>query len=117
MVILKFYLLLMPLMATYIDTSKHNIVIVGKAESAKDGACVLSKGDKKLYYLDGLDSWDEKIEGKTVKVWGKLLTKYIKPLPRKTSPEPGKIPPPPIPQQFIGLRRTILKPKWKLLNS
>ena len=40
-----------------------NIVIVGKAESPKDCATVVTK-DKKRYYVDGIDYWGKNYEGK-----------------------------------------------------
>jgi hypothetical protein len=115
MIVLKLYFCLMPLLFNSPDTSKHNIVVIGKAYNAKDGAWILSIGDEKHYFLDGIVSWDEKIEGKKVKVRGRLLIEELKDEPR-ISPAPG-IPPPPIPQQIEGtIKRTILKAKWKLIK-
>ena len=62
----------------------------------------------KVYFLDGIDSWNEKIYGKTIKVKGKLLIEKIKEIPKQLGL--------PIPQQMIGTKRTILKPYWELIK-
>jgi len=51
--------------------ASSDITIVGVAENAKWGAIVLGE-DKKTYYIDGLDSWDDSYYKKKVKVSGKL---------------------------------------------
>ena len=108
MLLLKVYFSLMTLLVSCKDTSKNDIVIIGQAAEEKDGAVVISNKDKKQYYLDGVDSWQESIFGKMIKVSGKLLTEEIKEIPQK----PG-LPPP---QQAPGIKMTILKPKWKLVK-
>ena len=55
------------------NMNQKDIVVIGQAENAKAGASVISRDDKKSYYVDGLDFWDERIAGKVVKVSGKLL--------------------------------------------
>ena len=113
MIVLKLYFGLMPLLLNFTDTSKNNIVVIGEAYNEKNGAWILSKGDKKNYFLDGIESWDEKIVGKKVKVWGRLLVEELKEEPR-TPIAPG-LPPPPAYQRIEGTEmRTILKAKWKL---
>ncbi len=114
MVLVKLYLCFMPLLFNSQDTSKKDITIIGRAFNQKDGPWVLSKNGK-IYYLDGMDDWDEKVAGKKVQVWGRLIVEEIKFAPRK-SPEPG-VPPPPIYQKTWGkVKRTILKAKWKLMK-
>lgn len=105
----------MPLLPNGNDTSKNNVVIVGKAYNEKDGAWVLSK-DNKNYFLNGLESWDEKNVGKKIKVWGRLLIEESKEKNREIFPTPG-IPPTPIPQKREDtFKRIILKVKWKLIR-
>jgi hypothetical protein len=114
MIIAKLYFCFMPLLLNCNDTSKNNIVVIGEAYDSKDGIWILSK-DGKNYFLDGIGSRDEKIIGKKVKVWGRLLIEKLEEKPR-IPPAPG-IPPPPIPQQIEGtVKRTILNAKWKLLR-
>lgn len=107
----------MPLLLCCNDTSNKDIVIVGWAYNEKDGAWVLSKDDEKNYILDGIDSWDEKIVDKEVKVWGRLLIEKVKKTPQGNS-RPPEIPPNPIPQQREDtIKRIILKPKWELIKK
>ena len=53
------------------DMEGKAITVVGIAQNGKDGALVLTD-DRETYYLDGLDSWDEDVHGKQVKVTGTL---------------------------------------------
>jgi hypothetical protein len=108
MIILKIYFSFMSLLINCKDTSKNDILIIGRAYEEKDGAVVISNKDKNQYYLDGIDSWDDSIYGKVIKVSGRLLIQDIKAIPRK----PGL----PFPQQAPGIRRTIIKPKWELVK-
>jgi hypothetical protein len=109
MIILKFYFSFMTLLISCKDTSKNGVVIIGRADDEKDGAIVVANNGKKVYYLDGVDSWPAKIYGKMVKVTGeKILIEELKEIPRK----PGQ----PFPQQAIGIKKTILKPKWELVK-
>ena len=86
--------------------NQSDVVIIGKAENAKAGAVVISQDDKKMYYLDGIDSWNEKNVDKLVKVTGKLLVEKNEP-PSKTEP---------IKQEIIGEKRIIQKPKWEFVK-
>jgi hypothetical protein len=83
-------------------------VVVGEAVNFKAGAAVVIKNEKRAYFLDGISFWEENIVGKIVKVKGRLKLEDIKKLPHK----PGF----PIPQQMVGIKRTILKPKWILMK-
>jgi hypothetical protein len=49
------------------------ITIIGVAQNGKDGALVRTN-DQKVYYVDGLASWDESVQGKQVEVTGILKT-------------------------------------------
>jgi hypothetical protein len=83
-------------------------VIIGQAMDAKAGAVVIASDDKKMYYIDGLDSWDEEIYGKIVKVSGKISIEELKEDTLKTIDI--------IPQQMLGIKRTILMPKWGIVD-
>ncbi|MEO5891177.1 MAG: hypothetical protein ABIQ31_13030 [Ferruginibacter sp.] len=96
----------MPLLSNFGDTNK-NVIIVGLAYNEKDGAWVTSKLDKKNYFLDGADGWDMKDVGKKVKVWGRLSIEELKEKPHHAGQ--------PIEQQMLGIKRTILKAKWKFI--
>jgi hypothetical protein len=91
-----------------ITLNKDSIVIVGIASDCKAGATIVSENDQKRYYLEGIDYWDETIVGKKVKVSGKLFIEDLKEEVVKN----GEI----IPQQMIGVKRTILNPTWELVR-
>ena len=108
MIFLKFYFTITTLFISCKDVKQNQIEIIGKADNSKGGAVVVSNQDNKVYFLDGFDSWNEKIYGKTIKVKGKLLIKKIKEIPKQLGL--------PIPQQMIGTKRTILEPNWELIK-
>lgn len=87
------------------EVSDKMITVIGTAQNAKAGAVVIAKGDKKMYYVDGLAAWQQGITGKPVKVTGELLVENIPPQ------QPGS----PVRQQITGIKRTILHPKWEFL--
>ena len=114
MLILKIYFGLTSLITNPTDTSKNDVVIIGEAYNEKNGAWIYSKKRKENYFLEGIDSWDENIVVKTVKVWGKLLIEKINHEPEGKSPAPG-IPPPPPRQEIQG--ELSLKQNGSLLNK
>jgi hypothetical protein len=83
--------------------NKDEITVIGKAENAKAGASIISRDDKKLYYIDGIDFWDEKTVGKMIRVSGKLRTEKTE---EQNSEEDIK-------QQIVGIKRIIEKPHWE----
>jgi hypothetical protein len=85
-----------------------NIVVIGQALDDKSGAIVITSNDSLIYCIDGLNSWDGKIYGRIVKVSGKLLIEELK----GDNELRGGI----VPQQLIGKKRTILNPKWELVE-
>jgi hypothetical protein len=90
-----------------VSTSAKVITITGNAENAKAGAIVISRDDGKMYYVDGLAFWDQKMVGKPVKVTGKLLVENLEP-PKPDEEER---------QQITGIKRTILKPTWEFITK
>ncbi len=107
MMIIKLCFSLFSLLMLCQEVKQDHIIVIGKAENAKGGAIVVSK-DNGVYYLEGIDSWDEEIYGKQVKVSGVLLIENFK----RTKPKPGI----PMRQEFVGTKKTILKPKWELVK-
>lgn len=81
----------------------NDTTVIGKAENAKAGAIVTSNN---IYYLDKIDFWEDNMVGKTVKVTGKLMIEERKPV------QPGED----VPQQIVGVKRILLKPKWELVE-
>jgi len=53
------------------------VTVVGIAHKGKGGALLLTK-DNGLYYMDEIDSWEENIIGKKVKVTGILKVNTVK---------------------------------------
>jgi hypothetical protein len=72
------------------NIGKKDIIVVGQAFDAKAG----------------LASWNDSIYGKVVRVKGKLLIEKFEP---QKEGEPEK-------QQIVGIKMTILKPKWELVK-
>ena len=57
---------------------KHNeVIIIGVAHKGKGGAILLTEKNE-LYYMDEIDSWEENVVGKKVRVTGRLTIKTIK---------------------------------------
>src|SRR5687767_13444517 len=102
--LLKYYMYVMVMLGCNNNTS--DTTIIGKAENAKAGAIVTSNKDQKIYYLDKIDFWQNNILGKTVKVTGNLIIEEKKPVPSGED----------IPQQIVGVKRILLKPKWELVK-
>lgn len=89
-----------------VAVDKDHIVVIGYTGNVKDGGLVISKTDDKGYYVEGVDSWDENMVGKMVKVSGKLLIDEFPP-PKEGEEEK---------QRIIGTKRSIIEPKWELVK-
>jgi hypothetical protein len=107
MMILKVCFSLISLLMLCQETKQDHIVVIGQAKNAKAGAMVITK-DSGGYYLEGIDSWDEEIYDKQVKVSGILKIENLK----RSKQKPGL----PMRQEMVGIKRTILKPKWELVK-
>ena len=109
MIFIKSFLSVILLLIFFQASAQHKIVVIGKIANYKAGASVVSNKNGHYYVLEGLNYWDEKMIGKTIKVWGTFKlekeTKFVV--------EPGY----PIPQHFFGNKRVILNAKWKLLKK
>jgi hypothetical protein len=105
MIILKCYIWFMALLG-YAHVNNGSIVVIGEAQNAKAGGLVISRDDKKMYYLDGINYWGQNMVGKIIRVSGKLQIEN-KELQKKDEP---------VKQQITGIKRIILKPKWELVK-
>ena len=103
MAILKFYLIIITLIGC---NDAKRITVIGVAKNDKGGAMVISKNDKRAYFMDGLEYWDDSILENEVKVTGKLVVEQNP--PQKDDED--------IRQDIEGEKRTLLKPKWKLIQ-
>ena len=95
------------LLIVFQASAQKKIIIIGKVANFKEGASVISNKDGHYYILKDVYYWDEKMVGKTIKVWG--IFKLEK--ETKMIIKPGL----PIPQHFFGNKRLILNAKWKLI--
>jgi hypothetical protein len=107
MILSKCLLSLIFLISLSHTSAQRNIVVIGKIANYKSGVSVISDKTGKYYVIKKFEYWDEEMVGKRIKVWGKLKLER----PPITPYKPGL----PIPQNFYGIRRLILNPKWKLL--
>ena len=105
--ILKVYFSLISLLMLSHDVKHKHIVVIGQAKNAKGGAIVVSK-ENGIYYLEGIYKWDEEVYDKQVKVSGSLRIENLKRIKQK----PGI----PMVAQLVGIKRTIVKPKWELVK-
>lgn len=87
----------------------HKITVIGTAVVMKHDAAVRTD-DNLLYYLNGLNEWDDKIRGKRIKVTGRLV---IKKYESKKSANPNITA---IPQQRLDVWKIIMKPEWSLVK-
>lgn len=90
-----------------VTMDKDYIEIAGEAQNYKAGAAVISNGNKKVYFIDGLEFWNNEIIGKEIVVKGYLVK--IETPPQKEGEA--------LKQQVAGIKRIIMKPKIKLINS
>jgi hypothetical protein len=86
------------------DHNDKKFVVIGTALNAKGAAVVVT--DSGHYYLEGLDSWDEKYYGKQVKVTGTLRVTIHE---RESTDTMER-------QEIVGRVSTIEKPEWKLVE-
>jgi hypothetical protein len=84
--------------------ANKRITVIGKAENSKAIAVVIT--DNGPYFLDGVYMWDEKYEGRTVKVTGKLV---IKTYEKQSTPER-------LVQERVGTIHYLQKAKWSLVE-
>ena len=84
------------------NCAPHKITIIGKALNSKGSAIVQTEKD--FYLIDGLDNWDSKFYGKTVKVSGRLKVVVHK----KQSTDSIVV------QERMGKIKIIKKPVWEL---
>jgi hypothetical protein len=90
----------------------NHFVVVGTAVNLKLGAGVIS--NERVYYLDEVESWEEKNLEKRVRVEGELFVKILPPLPLLDTTQ---IPPPPPPQRIPnGFELIIKEPTWELVK-
>lgn len=87
------------------------VVVVGTAFNLKSGAGVISS--KEVYYLEGVESWDDNMLEKRVMVQGELFVEILPPSPPRPEVGPNDPPPPPPPQRIPdGFMLIIKNPKW-----
>jgi hypothetical protein len=88
----------------------HRITVTGTAIVIKNDAAVRT-ADGNIYYLDGVFEWEEKYEGRRVRITGKLVIKKYG-LKRRDTDDPISV----LPQRRLGTWKIIKKPKWSLVE-
>ena len=88
---------------------KPIITIVGIAHNSKAGAMILTDSNE-VYYITGLDDWNDDFFEKRIKVSGFLNTENFKEEDLKN--EKGEWV-----QGMVGDKRSILEAKWELVDK
>lgn len=99
---------------------RKKVMVEGIALDEKNGAIVLTNakiengeivhtGEGDIYFIKGLDSWEDEEYGKPVSVTGRGL-RIIKLATTYLGPDSMAI------QQTFGTKAIILKPKWKFID-
>ncbi|MBC7862090.1 MAG: hypothetical protein IAF38_03895 [Bacteroidia bacterium] len=87
--------------------AKKDTSIIGKAANAKAGAVIITL-DEQTYYIDGVTSWSDKLNGKILKVKGKLAERSY-----GEERKPGE----PIVQTMEGKMTCIVKATWGVIKK
>lgn len=93
----------------YSKMSTKDTVIIGKAMNAKAGGVIIDLNEN-TYYVEGVSSWNEKTEGKILRVTGRLALKEF---------AGGKLPADksePLVASMEGPMTVIVHAKWKILK-
>lgn len=88
---------------------ENQTTIIGVANNAKMGGIILTE-DNDLFYIDGVDSWDDGVVGKKVKVTGTLKEETFKEEDLKN--EKGEWI-----QGMVGTKSTIMNPVWEMIKE
>jgi len=107
-ILLKICLFLVLTLPGYQHLQNKKIVVIGIADKAKDGA-VVSGPKGHVYYINGLDFWDDKFYRKRVRVSGILV------IQRFSMTDGAEDLAHPLVNKKIEVR-TIMKPKWELVK-
>jgi hypothetical protein len=100
------YFIISFMLAAIISMPDRNVVITGTAGNAKAGAVVIADEDQRVYYLNGLASWDNQLLDKKVQVKGRLKEiRYRRPAVNDS-----------VQIQFIERKTLILQPVWELVK-
>ncbi|MEZ4773345.1 MAG: hypothetical protein R3D00_09190 [Bacteroidia bacterium] len=84
---------------------QNSFSVTGTAQNSKAGAVVIS-ANQEVYYLEGIDHWDEEQIGREIQVSGELVTEnfgqeYLRNEKGEWS------------QGIAGEKHTILRPVWR----
>ncbi|RAW01110.1 hypothetical protein [Pseudochryseolinea flava] len=94
------------MMTMFCCQNSEKILVTGVAIDCKAGAGVLTVPDSSLYYVDGIDYWEDNVLGRRIRVEGKLLLRNFP--ARKDGVAV---------QSIVGDSvRFILDPRWELVR-
>ena len=85
----------------------QNITVIGIARNGKDGALVLTK-EHSVYYVDGLEFWEDSINGKEISVMGVLKIDSLATNEMKNEKGEWKA-------GVVGDKKAIRNAKWKVV--
>ena len=87
----------------------QNITVIGIARNGKDGALVLTKEDS-VYYVDGLEFWDDSINGNEISVTGILKIESLSTNEMKNEKDEWKA-------GVVGDKKIIYHATWKVIEK
>lgn len=87
----------------------ENKTVIGTARNGKDGALVLTKEDS-VYYVDGLEFWEDSINGNEISVTGILKIESLSTNEMKNEKDEWKA-------GVVGDKKTILGATWKIIKK
>lgn len=97
------------------DTSKNDIIVIGKPFNGKDGAWLMSTTDSNDIYKVGSWNWNKKMLKQDIKIWGRLVVeKFVFEPVKFDDPNIPSQPPPQLPESRTI--KTIIKAKWKIIR-
>jgi len=95
---------------TQLETMKENqLTITGIAKNAIMGAVLVTE-DNSVYYIDGLESWDDTTLNKKVSATGSLKTETFKEEDLQNEKGEWK-------EGMSGEKQTLLTPVWKIVDN
>lgn len=88
---------------------KTKVTVIGVAHNSKAGAMILTEA-KEVYYIAGLEAWNDDLFEKRVKVRGYLNTENFKEKDLKNKKGEWV-------QGMIGDKHSILEAEWELIEN
>ncbi len=91
------------------NIKEKEVTIIGIAKNAKMGAVILTE-NQNVYYIDVINSWDDNIKGKELRVTGVIIVETFKAEDLKSEKGEWKT-------GMEGDKKTMLKPVWEMVEK